>query len=135
LTQHSSEEVKQSVCRCIPQLSKYFVPAAKQYLTQQLKIIKESPNEKQLKGAAYAAAGIFKSLGMKSVLESEILTSLNRDVFSSKRTDQARKQAALNFYEALSFSMRKSFEVFLPEVFPNVLASISDQKENVRLAA
>jgi hypothetical protein len=31
--------------------------------------------------------------------------------------------------------MGKSFEVFLPEVFPHILLSISDQKENVRAAA
>jgi hypothetical protein len=32
LTQHPSEEVKKASCRCIPQLSKYFLPTASQYL-------------------------------------------------------------------------------------------------------
>lgn len=72
---------------------------------------------------------------MKAIIESAIFEQLNKDVFSSKRSDPARKQAGLNLYEALSFSMRKSFEVFLPVVFPNILICISDQKENVRLAA
>lgn len=72
---------------------------------------------------------------MKAVLETEILEQINKEVFSSKRSEPARKQAALHLYEAFSFSMRKSFEVFLPEVFPNILNCISDQKENVRSAA
>ena len=109
--------------------------SAKQYLLQQIKIIKESNEEKLLKGAAYAAAGIYKGLGMKELQEQGFLKELSKDVFSTKRTDPARRQAALHVYEALSFSMGKSFEVFLPEVFPHILLSISDQKENVRAAA
>jgi hypothetical protein len=31
--------------------------------------------------------------------------------------------------------MGKSFEVYLPKIFPHVLDSISDSKETVRLAA
>jgi hypothetical protein len=34
---------------------------------QQIKIIKESNEEKLLKGAAYATAGIYKGLGMKEL--------------------------------------------------------------------
>lgn len=100
-----------------------------------MKIVRESPDEKLLKGAAYAAAGCYKGLGMKALIESGILTAFTKEVFHSKKTEPARRQAALNLYEALSFSMRKSFEVFLPEVFSNILNCISDQKESVRLAA
>jgi hypothetical protein len=51
---------------------------------------------------------------MKAVLDTDILGQINKEVFSSRRSEPARKQAALNLYEAFSFSMRKSFEVFLP---------------------
>lgn len=135
LTQHPSEEIKKASCRCIPQLSKYFPPAARQQLAQSLKTLTSETDEKVLKGAAYAAAGIYKGLGMKAIIESDVFGQLNRDVFSSKKSEPARRQAGLNLYEALSFSMRKSFEIFLPLVFPNILACISDQKENVRQAA
>lgn len=73
LMQHKEKEVMRSACLCLPQVAKYFIPAARNYLAQQIKIINESTDEKVLKGSAYAAAGIFKCLGMKAVIESELL--------------------------------------------------------------
>jgi hypothetical protein len=49
--------------------------------------------------------------------------------FQSKRADYIRKVAALNLFETLSFSMGKSFELYLDMIFPHILSSISDQKE------
>jgi len=55
--------------------------------------------------------------------------------FATKKADFIRKVAALNLFEALSFSMGRSYETFLESVFPHILGAISDQKEIVRTAA
>jgi len=55
--------------------------------------------------------------------------------FISRKADQVRKIAALNLFETLSFSMGRCFELYLDLVFPHILSSISDQKEQVRQAA
>ena len=46
--------------------------------------------------------------------------------FAGKRADYIRKVAALNFFETLSYSMGKSFELYLDLIFPLILSSISD---------
>ena len=66
----------------MPQLSKYFPPAAKIYLQQNLKVLRESDEERSLKGAAYAVAGLFKGLGMKAIIELDVLGEFSRDVFA-----------------------------------------------------
>jgi hypothetical protein len=85
--------------------------------------------------SAFAAAGLLKGLGMAYLVEIDILSIVAKESFDSKKTDSIRKQAGLYFFESLAFSMGKSFEVFLDKVFPLVLGSISDTKEQVRSAA
>jgi hypothetical protein len=85
--------------------------------------------------SAFAAAGLLKGLGMSFLVESDVLGIISKESFDSKKTDSIRKQAGLYLFESLAFSMGKSFEVFLDKVFPLVLGSISDQKEQVRSAA
>ena len=99
---------------------------AKVYLGQQLQVLQESRDEACLKGSAYNAAGLFKAKGMKVLLEMDIINTFGNTYFTSKRADHVRKLAALNFFEALSFSMGRSFELYLDNVFPHILSSISD---------
>ena len=108
---------------------------AKFYLKEQLTALQESRDEPSLKGAAYNAAGLFKAKGMKTLQEMEILSTFGNSYFQTKRSDYVRKLAALNLFEALSFSMGRSFELYLDIIFPHILASISDQKEVVREAS
>ena len=79
-----------------------------------------------LKGSAYNTAGLFKGKGMKTLMEMDIILSFGNSYFQSKRSDHVRKIAALNLFEALSFAMGRSFELYLDLVFPHILGSISD---------
>ena len=72
---------------------------------------------------------------MKVLNEMDLIGSLGKEYFASKRADPVRKQACLHLFETLSFSMGRSFELYLATVFPHILGSISDQKEAVRAAA
>ena len=84
---------------------------------------------------AYNAAGLFKAKGMKHLQEMDIIKTFGNSYFSSKRADYVRKLAALSLFETLSFSMGRSFELYLDLVFPHILTSISEPKEVVREAA
>ena len=127
--------VRQSICKCIPQLARFMQDKSKIYLRDQLAILQESRDEPDLKGAAYNVAGLFKAKGMKTLQEMDILNTFGNSYFQSKRSDHVRKLAALNLFEALSFSMGRSFELFLETVFPHILSSISDPKDVVREAS
>ena len=72
---------------------------------------------------------------MKEMKELDIFNTFGAKYFQSKRADYVRKLASLNVFEALSFSMGKSFELYLDTVFPHILGSISDPKEIVRQGA
>ena len=72
---------------------------------------------------------------MKVLNEMDLIGSLGKEYFANKRADPVRKQACLHLFETLSFSMGRSFELYLGAVFPHILGSISDQKEAVRVAA
>ena len=130
-----SDMVRRSVCKCVPQLSRYFPEKSKQYLQTQLKALKESQESLELKGIAYVVAGLLKGQGMKVLNEMDLIPSLGKEYFTGKRADPVRKQACLHLFETLSFSMGRSFELYLDTVFPYILASVSDQKEAVRSAA
>lgn len=63
------------------------------------------------------------------------IKTFGENYFLTKKSDPLRKVAALNLYEALSFSMGRSYELYIDLVFPQILGAISDQKEMVRVAA
>lgn len=81
------------------------------------KILRESSDEKLLRGSAYAVAGIVKGLGC---LTPEMLEIVQKECFS-KNSDQMRKIAGLYLYETLSISLGKTFEMHLLKILPNIL--------------
>jgi hypothetical protein len=67
--------------------------------------------------------------------EIDLLTIVEKECFESKKTEGVRKLAGLYLYDAMSYSLGHSFEIYLPKVFASVLSSVADQKEAVRYAA
>ena len=61
-----SELIRQSICKCISQLARFFDDKSKKYLEENLKILMTSTDEKLLRGSAYAVAGIAKGIGLKN---------------------------------------------------------------------
>lgn len=59
-----SHFVQRTICKCIPQLAKFFPEKAKQYLTAQFTILRQSKDEKAIKASSFAVAGLIKCLGM-----------------------------------------------------------------------
>lgn len=126
LLPNASLVLQQSICKCIPQLTKFFPEKAKAYFAANLKQLRESKDEKAIRVSAFAVAGLLKGLGMSFMVESDLIGIITKESFDSKKTEPIRKQAGLYLFESLAYSMGKSFEVFLEKVFPLVLASIAD---------
>jgi hypothetical protein len=68
-----SELIRQSVCKVIPQLARFFDDKSKKFLEEHMKVLKESQDEKVIRGSAYAVAGIIKGLGMQTFLSLDLL--------------------------------------------------------------
>ena len=126
LLPNASLVLQRSICKCIPQLTKFFAEKAKTYFSANLKQLRESKDENTVRVSAFAVAGLLKGLGMSFMVESDVIGIITKESFDSKKTEPIRKQAGLYLFESLAFSMGKSFEVFLEKVFPLVLGSISD---------
>lgn len=59
-----SELIRQSICRVIPQLARFFDDKSKKLLDENFKLLRETQEEKLIRGSAYAVSGILKGLGM-----------------------------------------------------------------------
>jgi hypothetical protein len=128
----ASEMVNKSICRCIPKLSRFFEDRSKQIFDQQFKILREGKVESELRGAAFACAGLIKGFGMKFFKESNILGIVEKECFTGKKVDPLRLQSGLLLYETLSYSKGKAFEPFIKGIIPHILNCISDTREAVR---
>lgn len=69
----ASELVNKSICKCIPKLSRFFEDRSKQIFNEQFQALRESKNEGELRGAAYACAGIIKAFGLKFLVEKNVI--------------------------------------------------------------
>lgn len=88
-----------------------------------------------LKGTAFATAGLLKCGGFSLIAEKDILGIFEKESFTGKKTPVERRCSGLYLYECMSIVMGKSFEVYLPKIFNNILSSIADNKEPIRNAA
>ena len=123
-----SEMIRQSICKVIPQLARFFDDKSKKFLEDHLKVLRESQDDKLIRGSAYAVAGIIKGLGMQTFLSMDILTMLNKECFT-KHSDPRRKVAGLYLYETLTHSQGKVFEMNVEKILPNIMLCIADPKE------
>ena len=89
-------------------------------MEEHFNILRKSDDEKLLRGSAYAVAGIAKGLGMQVFNSYDILNIVQKECFASKHAAPQRKQAGLYLYEALFFSLGRSFEMHLSTILPNI---------------
>ena len=129
-----SELIRQSICKVIPLLAKYFEDKSKKFLEDHLHILRTSSEEKLFRGSAYAVAGIVKGLGLQFFNSLDLYPILQKECFT-KHADALRKIAGLYIYETLSLSLGKVFEMQIEKTLPNIMNCISDPKENIRKAA
>uniref|UniRef100_A0A8C1MBW7 GCN1 activator of EIF2AK4 n=1 Tax=Cyprinus carpio TaxID=7962 RepID=A0A8C1MBW7_CYPCA len=126
-------KVQESVASCLPPL----VPAIKEdaggMVRKLLQLLLESDKYAERKGAAYGLAGLVKGLGILSLKQQEIMTTLT-DAIQDKKNSR-RREGALFAFEMLCNMLGKLFEPYVVHVLPHLLLCFGDGNQYVREAA
>uniref|UniRef100_A0A9J8CSH1 GCN1 activator of EIF2AK4 n=1 Tax=Cyprinus carpio carpio TaxID=630221 RepID=A0A9J8CSH1_CYPCA len=126
-------QVQESVASCLPPL----VPAIKEdaggMVRKLLQLLLESDKYAERKGAAYGLAGLVKGLGILSLKQQEIMTTLT-DAIQDKKNSR-RREGALFAFEMLCNMLGKLFEPYVVHVLPHLLLCFGDGNQYVREAA
>ncbi|KAG9269979.1 eIF-2-alpha kinase activator GCN1 [Astyanax mexicanus] len=128
-----SQQVQESVASCLPPL----VPAIKEdagdMVRKLLQLLLESDKYAERKGAAYGLAGLVKGLGILSLKQQDIMTTLT-DAIQDKKNAR-RREGALFAFEMLCNMLGKLFEPYVVHVLPHLLLCFGDGNQYVREAA
>ncbi|KAI9565775.1 hypothetical protein GHT06_009568 [Daphnia sinensis] len=128
-----SQPVQEAVANCLPPL----VPAIKDEVAplvqRLLQKLLSSNNYGDRKGAAYGIAGIVKGLGILSLKQLDIMTSLT-DAIQNKKNARHR-EGALFAFEQLCSMLGRLFEPYVVHVLPHLLLCFGDGDKFVREAA
>uniref|UniRef100_A0A673GBU7 TOG domain-containing protein n=1 Tax=Sinocyclocheilus rhinocerous TaxID=307959 RepID=A0A673GBU7_9TELE len=128
-----SQQVQESVASCLSPL----VPAIKEdaggMVRKLLQLLLESDKYAERKGAAYGLAGLVKGLGILSLKQQEIMTTLT-DAIQDKKNSR-RREGALFAFEMLCNMLGKLFEPYVVHVLPHLLLCFGDGNQYVREAA
>ncbi|XP_066545283.1 stalled ribosome sensor GCN1 isoform X2 [Amia ocellicauda] len=128
-----SQQVQESVASCLPPL----VPAIKEdaggMVRKLLQLLLESDKYAERKGAAYGLAGLVKGLGILSLKQQDIMSTLT-DAIQDKKNFR-RREGALFAFEMLCNMLGKLFEPYVVHVLPHLLLCFGDGNQYVREAA
>ncbi|XP_069038064.1 stalled ribosome sensor GCN1 [Lepisosteus oculatus] len=128
-----SQQVQESVASCLPPL----VPAIKEdaggMVHKLLQLLLESDKYAERKGAAYGLAGLVKGLGILSLKQQDIMTTLT-DAIQDKKNFR-RREGSLFAFEMLCNMLGKLFEPYVVHVLPHLLLCFGDGNQYVREAA
>ncbi|KAK2523012.1 Gcn1 [Columba guinea] len=125
-----SQQVQESVASCLPPL----VPAIKEdaggMIQKLMQLLLESDKYAERKGAAYGLAGLVKGLGILSLKQQEMMTTLT-DAIQDKKNFR-RREGALFAFEMLCSMLGKLFEPYVVHVLPHLLLCFGDGNQYVR---
>ncbi|XP_073675995.1 stalled ribosome sensor GCN1 [Garra rufa] len=129
-----SQQVQESVAGCLPPL----VPAIKEdaggMVRKLLQLLLESDKYAERKGAAYGLAGLVKGLGILSLKQQDIMTTLT-DAIQDKKNSR-RREGIVAVQRAKSVTANKQTNIdlspYLPSVIPGLKASLLDPVPEVR---
>ncbi|CAH2295310.1 eIF-2-alpha kinase activator GCN1 [Pelobates cultripes] len=128
-----SQQVQESVAGCLPPL----VPAIKEdaggMIQKLLALLLESDKYAERKGAAYGLAGLVKGLGILSLKQQDMMTTLTEAIQDKKNF--RRREGALFAFEMLCNMLGKLFEPYVVHVLPHLLLCFGDGNQYVREAA
>ncbi|KAF2101997.1 translational activator [Rhizodiscina lignyota] len=127
-----SEDVQYAVALCLPPLVQASKDQASSYAQQMMDELLQSKKYPAQRGAAYGLAGIVAGKGISSLREFQIMSGLKTATESKK--DQNARQGAFLGYELLSMILERTFEPYVIQVVPQLLAGFGDSNQGVREA-
>ncbi|KAL6712825.1 translational activator of GCN4 [Lecanora helva] len=130
--QTPSETVQYAVADCLPSLIQTSSQNTSEYIQIVLDQILQSKKYAARRGAAYGLAGIVKGKGVSAFREFRILATLKSAAENKK--DQNHRQGALLAYELFALILGRTFEPYIIQIVPQLLASFGDSTADVREA-
>ena len=127
-----SETVQFAVASCLPALVQTSSHNTSEYIQSALDQLLQSKKYAARRGGAYGLAGIVKGKGVSSLREFRIMSTLNVAIDNKK--DQNHRQGALFAYELLALILGRTFEPYIIQIVPQLLASFGDTTADVREA-
>ncbi|WVF72242.1 hypothetical protein IAT40_007054 [Kwoniella sp. CBS 6097] len=127
-----SEAVQSAVADCLPPLVAGMGEEVEYLVDGLFSTLTTGSKYAARRGAAYGLAGIVKGRGLGSLKEYELMDKF-KDAVEDKSAYQAR-QGALFAYETLTSTLGKTFEPYIIEIVPQLLALFGDGNADVREA-
>lgn len=127
-----SQMVQQAVSNCLPDLCPCIEQEAETLVDNLIKLLLDSDNYGEKKGAAYGIAGLVSGLGILSMRNITIIDRCLKAIHNKKSN---RKLGGLIAFEVFCTVLGPRFEPYVVCLIPGLLASYGDTSENIRRAA
>ncbi|RDH35615.1 60S ribosomal protein L19 [Aspergillus welwitschiae] len=127
-----SESVQSAVSGCLPPLIRLSRPQSGEYVQEMLDQLLQSKKYATQRGAAYGLAGIVSGRGVVTLREFQVMSHL-RDATENKKEPHQR-QGALLAYELFAAILGRTFEPYVIQIVPQLLAGFGDVNPDVRAA-
>lgn len=127
-----SETVQSAVSDCLPPLIRLSGPKTADYVQEMLDSLLNVKNYATQRGAAYGLAGIVSGKGISTLREFRIMSLLKEATENKKEPHQ--RQGALLAYELFASVLGRTFEPYVIQIVPQLLAGFGDVNIDVREA-
>lgn len=128
-----SQTVQQAVAECLPPLCTAMKGEAPELMKELLEKLLESESYGERRGAAYGLAGLVKGLGILTLKQQNIISTLNESIQDKK--NWKHREGALFAFETLCTMLGRLFEPYVVHLLPHLLLCFGDGNQYVREAA
>ncbi|KAF7131418.1 hypothetical protein CNMCM5793_004589 [Aspergillus hiratsukae] len=125
-----SETVQSAVSGCLPPLIRLCGPKSGEYVQEMLDQLLQTKNYATQRGAAYGLAGIVHGRGIFTLREYQVMSHL-KDATENKKEAHQRLGALLAF-ELFATILGRTFEPYIIQIVPQLLAGFGDPSIDVR---
>ncbi|KAI9668451.1 MAG: translational activator of GCN4 [Alyxoria varia] len=125
-----SENVQYAIAKCLPPLVQGSASHSSEYLNRVTEDLTNAKKYAVRRGAAYGLAGIVRGKGIAALREARIMSTLTGAMEEKK--DANKRQGAFLAYELLSLLLGPTFEPYVIQIVPQLLAGFGDASVDVR---
>lgn len=125
-----SESVQYAVANCLPPLVRAAGSDADAHIPNLMDQLMQNKKYAARRGAAYGLAGMVRGKGISALKQFRIMSALKAATEDKKNAD--RRQGAMMGYELLSSILGRTFEPYVVDVLPQLLACFGDPVASVR---